>query len=172
MICKHCRKPIKPWAPVKTGYAHHHHNDGIKCGHIAEPLEETTMPKYPIRTATLDKMEGVRIQTTAMSGDTTRLHMQAVADEIITDLPEPLRTQVAAALAPPATWAERVLEDPEVKKLHMLPDSVLTVVRATARLREPELREKLMGFLDRNIAIGKRPQADKELTALIGGTHA
>ena len=99
--------------------------------------------------------------------------MQAAAEALLDKLPDPLRKQVAEALAPPKTLAERVWEDRQdtVYPIHV--ELIADIIATADRLREPEVRERVLQIFKRHGLKGtlNATLAIEDITALLGGRH-
>jgi hypothetical protein len=102
----------------------------------------------------------------------------ALIDALIDALPEPLRNQVAASLAPPKTLAERVAERVAADMYgtgltsHLI-ERTAEVIATADRLREPEVRERVLEIFTRHGLKGSLSAtlAIEDITALLGGRH-
>jgi hypothetical protein len=94
---------------------------------------------------------------------------QDQADALIDALPEPLRNQVAASLAPRKTLAQRVQEDQRTREFDSHTAWIADTIAVADRLREPEVKERVLAVLT---TYGISLAWSLELTdALLGGRH-
>jgi len=127
------------------------------------------MAKYPIDPQTLREMDQAAFERYGVTPDRCGAleRCQEQADALLDKLPEPLREQVAAALAPRKTLAQRVQEDQRTREFDSHTAWIADTIAVADRLREPEVRKRVLGVLTE---YGISLSLAEDLTdALLGG---
>ena len=131
------------------------------------------MAKYPIDPQTLRDMHQAAFARYGMSPDTHGglERCQEQADVLLDKLPEPLRNQVAAAVAPRKTLAQRVQEDQRDRNFDTQAEWIADTIATAVRIRAPEVRKRLLDFhREHGLTITSIENLSKEdIAALLGG---
>jgi len=127
------------------------------------------MAKYPIDPQTLREMDQAAFERYGVTPDRYGAleRCQEQADVLIDALPEPLRNQVAAALAPRKTLAQRVQEDQRTREFDSHTAWIADTIATADRIREPEVRKRVAAVMDKYTI--SAAMANGLTDALLGG---
>ena len=128
------------------------------------------MAKYPIDPQTLREMDQAAFERYGVTPDRYGAleRCQEQADVLLDKLPEPLRNQVAAALAPPKkTLAQRVIADQRGRSFESHTAWIADTIAVADRLREPEVRKRVAAVMDKYTI--SAAMANGLTDALLGG---